>query len=81
MLEKEEIGHRFKESTNSLAVVDAAIGTLKVMIAKEMTDAGSESWAKAAAMAVKACNGNSHSSLMNTAPEDVKDWFRPKPHI
>ena len=44
MLEKQWISQRFKESINSLAVVDAAIRTLKVTLAKEMTDTGIGSW-------------------------------------
>ncbi len=43
LLEKEEIGNRFKESVNSLAVVDAAIRTLKITFATKVTDTGSES--------------------------------------
>ena len=73
MLEQEGIGQRFKEATNSLGVVDAAIGSLKVTIAKEMVDTGSESWVKALRLAVKAHNANSHPALMNSAPDDVKD--------
>ncbi len=73
MLEKEEIGHRLQEFTNTLGAVDAAIGTPNVTLAKQMINAGSESWAKAAAMAVVACNANSHNALMNTAPEDVRE--------
>ena len=72
MLEKQGISQRFKESINSLAVVDGAIRTIKIMIAKEMVDTESESWAKAVPLAVKAYNSNSHSALMNSAPEDVK---------
>ena len=72
MLEKAGIGQRFKESINSLAVVDAAIKNLKEMIAKEMVDTSSDSWSKALPAAVKAKNSNSHPALMNSAPEDVK---------
>ena len=72
MLEKQGVGQRFKESTNSLAVVDRAIGSLKASIAKEMVDTGSESWAKALPLAVKAHNSNSHPALLGSAPEDVK---------
>ncbi len=43
MLEKQGISHRYKEFINSPAVVDAALRPLKVMIAKEMADTGSES--------------------------------------
>ncbi len=60
-----------RESVSSLAVVDAAIRTLRVAIAKETTDARSESWAKAASPAVKAYNSNSHAAPMGSAPEDV----------
>ena len=72
MLQKQGIGHRFKESINSLAVVDAAIRTLKVMIAKDMADSSSDSWSKAVGPAVVAYNSNSHPAIMNSAPEDVK---------
>ena len=72
MLEKQGIGHRFKEAINSLAVVDAAIRTLKVMIAKDMADTSSDSWAKAVGPATSAYNSNSHPAIMNSAPEDVK---------
>ncbi len=43
MLKMHGISQRFKESVNSLAVVDAAIRTLKAMITKEMVDTGSDS--------------------------------------
>ena len=72
MLEKDGIGHRFKEGINGLAVVDAAIRTLKVSIAKEMADTESDSWAKVVEPLVKAYNANSHAALMGSAPEDVK---------
>ncbi len=41
MLEKEGISHHFKDSANSLAVVDAAIRTLKVMIASPTAESSS----------------------------------------
>ncbi len=72
MLEKERNSHRFKESINSIAVVDAAIRTLKVMIAKDVVDNSSDSWAKAVPKAVWAYNSNSHSVLIGSAPEDAK---------
>ena len=67
------VSQRFKESINSLAVVDGAIRTIKITIANEMVNARSESWAKAVPLAVNAYNSNSHSALMNSAPKDVKD--------
>ncbi len=54
---------RIKEFINSWAVVDSAIRTLKVMIAKKMTDAGSESWEKALSLTVKAYKSKSRSAL------------------
>ncbi|MCP3880632.1 MAG: transposase family protein, partial [Sulfitobacter sp.] len=71
LLEKHGITQRFKEQINHLAVVDAAIRTLKTTMAKEMTAKGSDSWVKALAAATKAYNANSHSALMGTAPADV----------
>jgi hypothetical protein len=72
MLRKEGIRHRLKEGMNSVAVVDAAIRTLKITIAKKMADIGSESWAKAVPQAVNAYNAKSHRALMNSALEDVQ---------
>ncbi len=53
-------------------MVDAAIGIFKVTTAKEMTDAGSESWSKAVSSAIAAYNANSNSAPMNSSPEKVK---------
>ncbi len=53
-MEKQGIGHRFKQGMTSFAVVGAAMRTFKVIIAKEMTDTGNESWAKAVAPAAQA---------------------------
>ncbi len=64
MLEKNGIAQRFKVSINNLAVVDAAIRTLKVRNAKEMTDTQSDNWAKAVDPAAKAHHANSHGALM-----------------
>ncbi len=46
ILEENGIAQRSKESTKSLAVIDGAIRTMKIKIAKEMTDTGGESWCK-----------------------------------
>ena len=72
MLESEGIEQRFKESINSLAVVDAAIRTIKTTIAKTMVGESDDSWFKALAPAIKAHNENSHPALMGSAPQDVK---------
>ena len=72
MLEHEGVSQRFKESINSLAVVDSAIRNLKITIAKDMVDTSSESWSRALPAAVKAHNSNSHPALLGSAPEDVK---------
>ena len=72
MLENEGISQRSKEATNSLAVVDAAIRSIKTTIAKTMVDASDDSWAKALPAAVRARNSNSHPALLGSAPEDVK---------
>ncbi len=53
-------------------MVDAAVRTLNVMTAKELVDSASDSWARAAPMAVKAYRSNSHTALMVSTPEDVK---------
>ena len=39
---------------------------------KELTDSRSENWTKAMSNAANAINGNSHSALMKSAPNDVK---------
>ncbi len=56
-----------------MAVVDGATRTVKIMSAKEMTDAGSEPGAKEVPLAAKAYSSKSHSALRNSAPEDDKD--------
>ena len=71
-LEKQGISQEFKEAQNSMAVVDAAIRTIKTSIAKEMVENESDSWVKALPNAVKAYNENSHTALMKSAPQDVK---------
>ena len=53
MLAKQGVAQRFKEQTNLLGVVDAAIRTLKEGIAKEMLETGSDSWSKALPLVVK----------------------------
>ena len=55
-----------------MSVVDAAICTIKTSIAKEMVETESDSWVKALPLAVKGYNGNSHTTLMKSAPKDVK---------
>jgi hypothetical protein len=72
MLEKQGISKEFKEAQNSMAVVDAAIRTIKASIAKEMVETESDSWVKALPLAVRAYNGNSHTALMKSAPRDVR---------
>ncbi len=66
------IGQHFKESIDSLAVVDAAIRAFNVTMAEEMTDAGTDSWSKAVSPAAQAYSANSRGALMNTAPEDLR---------
>jgi hypothetical protein len=72
LLEKQGISQEFKEAQNSMAVVDAAIRTIKTSVAKEMVETESDSWAKALPLAVKAYDSNSHAALMKSAPKDVK---------
>ena len=72
LLESQGISQEFKEAQNSMAIVDAAIRTIKTSIAKEMVETESDSWAKALPLAVKAYNSNSHKALMSSAPKDVK---------
>jgi len=72
MLQRRGIAHTFKESINTLAIVDAAIRTLKDMIARAMTDEGSDSWLAVLPSVVEAYNSNSHSGIMNAAPNEVK---------
>ena len=43
-LKKQGISQEFKEAQNSMAVVDAAIRTIKTRIAKEMVETESDSW-------------------------------------
>jgi len=72
MLRRRGIAQRLKEQINHLAVVDAAIRTLKDTLKKDMTAKSNDSWLKSLPAAVKAYNGNSHSAVLNSAPEDVK---------
>jgi len=72
MLRRRGVSQRFKEQINHLAVVDAAIRTLKDTLKKDMTAKSSDSWLDSLPAAVKAYNGNSHAAILNTAPEDVK---------
>ena len=73
MLRRRGISQRYKEQINHLAVVDAAIRTLKDTLKKDMTAKSSDSWLDSLPAAVKAYNANSHAAIMNTAPEDVKN--------
>ena len=72
MLQRRNIAHTFKEGMNTLAVVDAATRTLKDMISKAMTDENKDSWLAVLSDVVRAYNGNSHSGIMNAAPNEVK---------
>ena len=65
------IAQSWKTQINSLAVVDATTRTLKDIMKKEMTAKGSDSWVAALAPAVAAYNSNSHSGILNSAPQDV----------
>ncbi len=71
MLSRLGIAHSWKTSINSLAVVDATTRTLKDIMKKEMTAKESDSWVAALPKAVEAYNANSHSGILNSAPEDV----------
>ena len=71
-LEREKIFHRLKEYENSLGVVDATIRTLKQSLAKVVTAETTESWAEPLRRVVDAYNKNSHGSLMESAPADVR---------
>jgi len=61
-----------KEQRNHIAVVDASIKSLKDIMKKELTNTKSNDWTKAIKKTAKAINENSHSALMNSAPDDVK---------
>ena len=74
-LDKNNIGHREKnpKQINALAVSDKAISTLKSIIAKGMTESGSGVWYTQLKKAVTAYNNTSHSHLMGSNPNDVKE--------
>ena len=72
-LEESGTAHVLKEQINHLAVVDASIKTLKDIMKKELTDTKTHSWTKALPKAATALNANSHSALIDSAPDDVKD--------
>lgn len=71
LLSRLGIAQSWKTSINSLAVVDATTRTLKDIMKKEMTAKNSDSWVDALPKAVQAYNANSHSGILNSAPEDV----------
>ena len=71
VLEKHDILQTFKEGPNTLAIVDAAIRTLKNTLAKAMVDKETNSWVDMLPEAVASYNSNSHAGIMNAAPEDV----------
>ena len=71
-LEVQKTAHLPKTSINALAVVDAAIKSLRDYMKKDQTAARSDNWTKALERATTAHNTNSHSALMGSAPADVK---------
>ncbi len=73
LLDSKGIGHREKDpkQLNALAVVDRAIGTLRSILAKDMTARGSANWYPALKGATRAYNNTGHSHLMGSEPTDV----------
>jgi len=71
LLNRLNVAQSGKTSRNALAVADATTKTVRDIMKKEMTATGSESWAAALPKAIEAYNSNSHSGIMNAAPEDV----------
>ena len=72
-LEGKQISHTTRAigHTNALAVVDAAIKSLKETLVKDMAEEGSQTWIKFLKGATKAHNSNSHEHLMGSSPDDV----------
>jgi hypothetical protein len=56
---------------DGLAVVDATIARLKIIIGKELEETHSRCWVKALPKAVKALNERPHDHLLGAAPVDV----------
>ena len=75
LLDTHGIGRREKDpkQINALAVADRAMGTLKKMIGKGMTDKATSSWYTEVKGAVNAYNNTSHSHLMGSHPNDVSE--------
>ena len=74
LLDDKGIGHREKDpkQVNALAVGDRAIGTLKGIIAKDMSEnQRGGNWQAGLKSAVSAYNDTSHSHLMGSHPDDV----------
>ena len=72
LLESRGIAQSFKESLNTLAIVDSATRTLKSMMAKEMTEQGTDSWYQVLSSVTTAYNTSPHGGIMDAAPNEVK---------
>ena len=69
MLDREGIFHIPKEAPQDLATLDRAIGELRRVLSRRVTQ-GNE-WYEELAAAIKSMNGTEHSALFNRDPDDV----------
>ena len=72
MLARRVIQHTFKRGLNDLATVDRAMGTIKDMLAKRMSEMGGD-WLTHLEPVVAAYNKLDHSALHGHAPGEVQD--------
>ena len=70
-LKSKNIGYTVKESKDSLAVVDAAIGSFKEAVSRRMASKGSESWSAQVVPVTAARNKTPHSALRGDEPREV----------
>ena len=69
MLDQERIFHTPKEALQDLATLDRAIGELRKVLSRRVTDGGE--WYEELGAAVKSMNGTEHTALFNRDPDDV----------
>jgi hypothetical protein len=71
-LKSNNIGHRVRDSINSLAVADSNIKKLKDILAKQLTDDKTKrSWSESLKHATTAYNNQPHGALLDTKPKNV----------
>ncbi len=73
LLARKGIAHRKKEALNDIATIDAAIREIRRALGRRTAQPGSGNWADELDAAIAGHNRSSHSAILGSDPNDVKD--------